>query len=103
MVLLFEAALRHMRHARAAMERKEGKAFHDGIQRAAEIVIELQSTLKSEVAPGLCDELSQIYGFVIGRLMLAAATRDPRLVAEAERAFSPIVEAFTQVASQVQP
>jgi flagellar secretion chaperone FliS len=100
MVLLFEGALRHMQQSRAAIARKEPNAFHDGIQRAAQIVIELQSSLKSEVAPQLCDELSQIYGFVVGRLMMAAANSDPRPVVEAERAFSPIADAFAQVAKQ---
>jgi flagellar protein FliS len=100
MVLLFEAALRHMRQSRAALDRKERAAFHDGIRRAAEIVIELQSTLKVDVAPKLCDELSQIYGFVVGRLMLAAASSDARPVGEAERVFAPIVDAFVQVAAK---
>jgi flagellar protein FliS len=100
MVRLFEGALRHMRQSRAAIERQERGAFHEGIRRAAEIVIELQSSLKSDVAPQLCEDLSRVYTFVVGRLMLAAATSDPRTVGEAERVFAPVVDAFVQAAAQ---
>jgi len=100
MVLLFEAALRHMRQSRAAIERQERGAFHEGIRRAAEIVMELQSSLKPDVAPRLCEDLTRIYAFVVGRLMLAAANPDPRTVGEAERAFAPIADAFIQAAAR---
>jgi len=100
MVLLFETALRHMRQSQAAIQRQELGAFHDGIRRAAEIVIELQSALKPDVAPKLCDDLSEIYAFVVGRLMLAAANTDPRTVSEAERAFAPVADAFVQAAAR---
>lgn len=102
MALLFETALRHMRQGRAALEKNDRKTFFVAAEKASAIVIELQNTLKPEVAPKLCEELKEIYGFVIGRLVKAAMECNPRLMSEAERAFAPVADAFIQVAAQVQ-
>jgi flagellar protein FliS len=102
MALLFETALRHIRQGRAALERKDSAAFFTAMDKASAIVIELKCTLKPEVAPQLCDDLQQIYGFVIGRLVEAAVSRDPRYLTEAERAFAPVADGFIQAAAQVQ-
>jgi len=101
MSLLFEAALRHMRQGRAAIERKDRKSFYTSMEKASAIVIELQTSLKPEHAPELCAQLKDIYGFVVGRLVQAAVNADGRFVHEAERAFSPVAEAFIQAAAQV--
>jgi flagellar protein FliS len=102
MALLFETALRHMRQGRAALERNDRPTFFTAMDKAAAIVVELQATLKPEVAPQLCQQLKDIYGFVVGRLAQASIQVDGKLVAEAERAFSPVAEAFVQAAAQVQ-
>jgi flagellar protein FliS len=102
MALLFETALRHMRLARGALEKKERNTFFHSMDKAAAIVIELKCTLKPEVAPQLCEELADIYGFVIGRLVDAVVDSDPNKITEAERAFAPVADAFIQAAAQVQ-
>ena len=102
MALLFEAALRHMRQGRAALERRDRNTFFTSMEKASAIVIELKCTLKPEVAPALCEQLADIYGFVIGRLVQAAVKSDGRLIAEAEAAFAPVADAFIQAAAQVQ-
>ena len=102
MALLFEAALRHLRQGRASLEKKDLGGFFTSVEKASNIVIELKSTLKPEHAPQLCEQLQDIYGFVIGRILEAAATRNPRFLAEAERAFAPVADGFIQAAAQVQ-
>jgi flagellar protein FliS len=101
MALLFEAALRHMRQGRAALERNDRPAFFTAMDKGAAIVVELSATLKPEVAPELCAQLKDIYGFVVGRLAQATVRLDGNLIRDAERAFEPVAEAFIQVASQV--
>lgn len=96
MVLLFEATLRHLRAGQAALASGDQQAAGAAIDKACDIVVELQRSLKHERAPELCDKLAEIYGFVVGRLALAGAHRDPRFLGEAERAFAPIVDAFRQ-------
>jgi flagellar protein FliS len=102
MALLFETALRHMRQARGALEKRDRNTFFTSMDKAAAIVIELKCTLKPEVAPELCENLSDIYGFVIGRLVDAVVDSDPSKITEAERAFAPVADAFIQAAAQVQ-
>jgi flagellar protein FliS len=101
MALLFEAALRHIRQGRAALEQKKLSAFFTAVEKASAIVIELKCTLKAEHAPQLVEELQHIYGFVVGRLVEAALQRNPKFLTEAERAFAPVADAFIQAAAQV--
>ena len=100
MVMLFQAASRHMAASREALAKRDTKVFFGSLERAAQIVIELQSTLKPEQAPKLCEELRELYGFVIARLTRAAVTRDAKYIREAERAFAPVADAFAQAVGQ---
>ena len=71
MVLLFEAALRDIRiGARAwrATGRSEASA---SLGRASDIVAELLATLDHSQAPELCQKLSDVYQFVLDRLLRA--------------------------------
>lgn len=94
MVMLFEAALRHMRHAATLLE--EGKAVDAMplMTRASDIVVELAASLDAKAAPELAETLGDLYHFVAARLARAAAFRDAVALREAERAFAPVVEGF---------
>lgn len=104
MVMLFEAALRHMRHAATLLE--QGKAI-DALPimtKASDIILELADTLDARLAPELTQTLGELYFFVAQRLSRAASFRDPTALREAERVFAPIVEAFQQaVAAMATP
>ena len=58
MVLLFEAALRHIRSARTALEEKRVNDAHGLLTKATAIVTELLSTLDHNQAPQLCETLA---------------------------------------------
>src|SRR5512133_3463240 len=78
MVLLFQAALRHIRGGAAALEAgKVGEAVQ-ALSKASEIVIELHATLDASKAPELCAQLAELYRFVCLRLNDAALLRDAR-------------------------
>ena len=96
MMTLFETALRHIRVGRSAYARGDYRTGGDSAERAASIVLGLQATLKHEVAPALCEQLDQVYGFVVGRLTMAIGNTSAQYMEEAERVFLPIVEAFDQ-------
>src|SRR4051812_43849525 len=102
MLLLFQGATKNIRMGRTAIERRDRKGSIDCIERAAAIVLELQRALKPEVAPELCGELYELYGFVVGRLTLAAVNQDKRYLDEAERIFAPIGDAFVQAVDKAQ-
>lgn len=100
-VLLFEAALKHMRTAAGHLQAKRRSDAMPLLAKAAEIVTHLQATLKREAAPKLVDQLSELYKFTSARLIRAMATANPADVREAERAFAPIADGFAQaVAAQ---
>lgn len=101
MVLLFEAALKHMRTAAAALEQGRPADAHRSLSRAGEIVAELHASLDRSRAPALCDQLSELYRFVCGRLLDANTENDPRKAREAERVFAPIAEGFTQAVASL--
>lgn len=103
MVMLFETALRSMRHSATLLE--EGM-YGDALPlltRASDIVAELAATLDPQKAPELAQSLGDLYVFVASRLARAAAFKDVSAVREAERAFAPIVDAFQQAVAQMTP
>ncbi len=102
MVLLFEAALRHMRRAAASLESGHATEAGPALNKAGDIVAELLGTLDHSRAPELCRQLSDLYIFVAGRLIAAGGTKNPTAVREAERVFAPIADAFSKAVAQLQ-
>ncbi len=103
MVLLFRAALRHIRGGASALEAAREREGSRSLLEACDIVLEILATLDRSKAPELCDRLAKIYRFVGQRLSAAALSRDARAAREAERAFAPIAEAFEVAVASLQP
>ena len=99
MVTLFQAALRNMRASAGAFSSGDYQTGSVMAEKAAAIVLGLQGTLKSEVAPDLCARLSDLYTFVACRLGMAGTKFSSQHVLEAEQVFAPIAEAFIEAAS----
>jgi len=99
MISLFQAALRNMRTSAGAFERGDYQAGSLMAEKAAAIVLGLQGTLKTEVAPDLCERLNDLYTFVACRLGMAGTKFSSQHVLEAEQVFAPIAEAFVTAAS----
>jgi flagellar protein FliS len=103
MVLLFEAGLRHMHTAAAALDEGRAVEAEPSLTRAGEIVSELMCTLDpSHGAGDLCETLTDLYQFVNGRLLLASSQRDPEKAREAARVFAPIAEGFREAVARLQ-
>jgi flagellar secretion chaperone FliS len=94
MVLLLEAALKHLRAGADALEAGRVKEAHLPLTRANDIVVELHSTLDRSQAPELCDRLAEVYRFVSFRALRAITGRDPVPAREALKALEPIAEGF---------
>jgi flagellar secretion chaperone FliS len=97
MVALFRGAMGNMRASAGAFERGDLRVGSELAEKAANIVLGLQGTLKAEAAPELCERLNDLYGYIIGRLAVAGTSLSAEPVREAERVFAPIAEAFIQV------
>jgi flagellar protein FliS len=101
MVLLFEAALKHMRVGATHLEAGDVKAALPLLTKASDIVTELAGTLNASMAPELAGVLGDVYLFVAQRLAIASFSKAAAPVREAERAFAPIVEGFQQAVAQM--
>ena len=95
MVMLFETALRHIRTGAVALEEGRGRDAVTPLTKANDIVAELRATLDPTRAPELCEHLGELYLFVCARLLRAGIALDAVAAREAERAFAPVVEAFS--------
>jgi flagellar protein FliS len=101
MVLLFEAALKHMRNGKRELAGKNRRAASATLDKACQIVLELQKSLKPEVAPKLVGELVELYTFTAARLCRAMVAGEISAVEEAERAFTPIAEGFIKAVAEL--
>jgi flagellar secretion chaperone FliS len=100
MVLLFEAALRHMNTAAAELDKNNAMAARIPLRKSMDIVLELDRTLDDRQAPELAEKIRAVYDFVAKRLLQASVQNQAKLAHEAAKAFAPLVEGFsTAVAS----
>lgn len=96
MVLLFEAASRHIRTAIVALEAGRPEEAATASEKAQQIVAHLDATFDRRRCPQLGGNLSAVYKFTCQRLLAGLIHRDPRLVRDAERAFAPIADAYAR-------
>ncbi len=101
MVLLFEAALRHMRTSVAALDDHRVAEANAALTRATDIVAHLDATFDAARFPELGKNLGVVYRFVCQRLLSGKLTSDPALVREAERVFVPVANAFSNAVRQL--
>ena len=99
MISLFQAALRNIRASATAFESGDYRTGSLMAEKATNIVLGLQGTLKEDVAPELCANLKELYTFVACRLGMAGVKFSAAHAVEAERVFAPVAEAFIQVGS----
>jgi len=100
MVLLFQAALRHIRAGATALEASRFREANAALARAAEIVAHLDASFDAARAPQLARTIGSVYRFVCQRLLSANLKRDAALAREAERAFAPLADAFAAAVQQ---
>jgi|GEM_PF-599665 len=102
MVMLFQAALKHIRSAKGMFDAGNTMDAEIAVRKALDIVWELQDTLNPQVAPDLVQNLADVYTFVNLRLLNALTSKSRAPLEDADVAFAPIVSAFEQAVNQVQ-
>ncbi len=101
MIMLFDKAIACMRSGTAALlDRRYAQANRD-LSKALDIVAHLRGTLNRPVFPELCDNLADLYMFVVVRLGEAKLHRNPALAREAEQVFAPVAAAFSQAVASL--
>lgn len=81
-LLVVEAALRHARKAREALEQKDYEVSYFGLSKARECLDELMVGLNDEPLPEISAGMKQLFLFIHRCLRLADLTHDPAHVAD---------------------
>lgn len=75
-LLLLEGCVRFMRQGRESMVQKHWEGVYANFTSAKDIILELLSTMKPEVAPEVCANVSSILTFVYNHLTQASFEKD---------------------------
>lgn len=75
-LMLYDGAIRYARQGRDAMLAKDFEGTYEKLSRAQAIVSEMETGLRHEVNPELCDRMASIYSFIFRKLVDASLTRD---------------------------
>ncbi len=100
LVMLYDGTIRFLGEARDAMKAGERARAGERIDRAFAILSELLSTLRPEVAPELCEQLSGVYRFCMDQLTQANMGQDPKLLDDCIRVLEPIRDGYREAVTQ---
>ncbi|MCA9623454.1 MAG: flagellar export chaperone FliS, partial [Myxococcales bacterium] len=89
LVMLYDGLLRFLAEGREAMKAGERARSGERLDRAFAIVSELISTLRPEVAPELCEQLSGVYRFCMDQITAANIQQKPELIDDVIRVLEP--------------
>ncbi len=96
MILLFQKALGNLTVCEASDWAKNNDELYELADKAMAIVMELRSSLNHDLAPELCQQLDDLYGFVVGQIIQGTTNRDTQHFGNAKRTLEPIAEAFSE-------
>ena len=96
MILLFQKALGNLTVCEASDWTKNNDELYELADKAMAIVMELRSSLNHDVAPDLCKQLDDLYGFVVGQIIQGTTSRDSQNFGNAKTTLEPIAEAFSE-------
>ncbi len=97
-VMLYDGALRFMRTAADAIERRDLVGKRDAMSRTMAIVSELQSSLNLEAGGEVAANLDRLYTYINERLIDANVRNAAEPVREAIKLMTPLRDAWSQVA-----
>ena len=81
-LMLYDGALRFAEQARAGLRERNYEQSYTNIVRVQKILTELTASLKPDVDPDLCRNLSALYTYVYKRLIAANVDHDPAALDE---------------------
>lgn len=94
-LMLFDGAIRFLRQAGRALERRDLGRFGESAARAFAIVNELLTMLDHEAGGEIAASLGRVYAFILRRLHQAIVERDRRGLVEVLVPLQSLREAFT--------
>jgi flagellar secretion chaperone FliS len=94
-VLLYERLLRDVDEAAAALTEGDRYVGHRALLHAQEIIAELDAALDPGIWNGAA-QLSDVYRFVTGRLVMANVGQDPAPLQDCRAVLEPLLGAWTE-------
>lgn len=82
-LLLIDGCIGFLRDGREAMVAKKFEKVHESFTNARNILVELMSSLKHEIAPEVCGNLEAIYTYVFKRVTEGSFEKDVAKIDEA--------------------
>lgn len=101
LLMLYEGAIRFMKQAHGAIEKKDIAERGMNIGRAFDIVNELNNTLNHEVGGEIASNLEQLYMFVTEQLTKANATGDKKPLEDAIRIMETLYSGWVEAIEKI--
>ena len=102
-VMLYDGALRFLVEAIEAADRGDVPARAKAVQRAMDIVCELQNTLNVEAGGQVAEQLDALYSYMTSRLLDSTVKRDKGALEEVRRLLTPLRDGFAEIAAKEAP
>lgn len=75
-LMLLDGALRFANQGLEGLRKKDYEASFTGISQCRNIILELMTSVRDEVAPDLCDKVRAVYTFIFAELTEASLSKD---------------------------
>lgn len=96
-LLLYDGAIKFLRVAKRAIEKKDIQESHNNIIKAENILFELMSTLDMDAGGDIATNLLRLYDFMIWQLIDANKTKDAEKVESVIKLMSDLRDAWKTI------
>ncbi len=102
LLMMYEGAIKFVKLALTAIEKKDIAGRGENIGRAFDIVLELNNTLDHKVGDGeLAKQLEQLYMFITDQFTKANINNDPKPLQEALKILETLYQGWKQAVEQI--
>ena len=102
-VMLYDGALRFLAEAVEAAGRNDLPARAKAVQRAMDIICELQNTLNVKEGGQVAEQLDALYTYMINRLVDSTVKRDKAAIEEVHRLVGTMRDGWAEIAAKEAP
>lgn len=102
LILLYEAAIKNVKKATEALEKKDfaTKGLHIG--KAHDIINELNTSLNHEVGQEIAKDLERLYNFMVSELLRANINNDPAPLQVVQKNLETLLDGWRGAVAQFQ-
>jgi flagellar protein FliS len=94
LIMLYEAAIRHVKKASEAIEKNKIKEKCESIGKAHDIINELVATLDHKIGGALAADLERLYNFIIEQLVMANLENSVSRLQSCEKVLGTLLEGW---------